>query len=148
MDGIVLGAIKTALQDASLVLPRSVFLTPHESFLPSGVIFPAIGITDGRALFTEGAGETDRELFNARVICWAMMTIDGEEAMTGDGGIITLSERVMTVLHGNLLDLAACQNAVVWSCDPATMFKSDTNQWYVKRVVGVRYELEFDRGSR
>lgn len=148
MDVIILGAIKTALQTANIVAARNVFFTPHENLFQTGIRCPAIGIKDGRCVTTERAGDFLNRIMEVKIIAWVTMTVDGEEAVIGDSGIIPLTLAVEKVLDGNRLNLPYIHHARLLGSDPSIPFVSDNNQWMVKRTTTIQYDLEYARADR
>ena len=148
MDVILLRAVKAALQAENIVTARNVFFTPHENFFPTGARCPAIGIKDGRAITTELAGDYISQTINVQLIAWVMMTMDGEEAVIGDGGVLPLSIDIHRVLDGNRLGLAACHHARLMGSDPSVPFVTDNKQWMVKKTTTIQYDLEYARADR
>jgi hypothetical protein len=148
MDVTLLRAVKAALQTANIVGPRNVFLTPHENFFPTGARCPAIGIKDGRSVTTELAGDYISETIEVKLIAWVMMTIDGEEAVVGDSGVVPLTLGIQRVLDGNRLDMGECHHARLLSSEPSIPFVTDNKQWMVKKTTTIRYDLEYARADR
>lgn len=148
MDTTVLRAVKAALQGAGIVAPRSVFFTPHENFFPTGVRCPAIGIKDGKSITTELAGDYISETLEVKIITWVSMTVDGEEAVVGDGGIIPLALETQRVLDGNRLAVPEVHHARLLGSEPSIPFVTDNKQWLVKKTTTIRYDLEYARTAR
>ena len=148
MDAILLRAVKAALQAENIVVPRSVFFTPHENFFPTGVRCPAIGIKDGRSVTTELADDYISQTLEVKIVAWVTMTVDGEMAVVGDDGIIPLALAIQRVLDGNRLDLPDVHHARLIGSDPSTFFVTDNKQWLVKKTSTIRYDLEYARGDR
>lgn len=148
MDIILLRAVKAALQAADIVAPRSVFFTPHENFFPTGTRCPAIGIKEGKSVTTELPGDYINQVMEVKLISWVSMTVDGEEAVVGDDGIIALAMATQRVLDGNRLDLPEVHHARLVGSDPSIPFVTDNKQWLVKKTTTIQYDMEYARADR
>lgn len=145
MESNLLQALKADLQDAGIVAARSLFFTPHGTFVPSGVVMPAIGIKDGRTKDLEGASMTLEPAIQVELIGWVNMAADGEEALVGDDGVLPLMESIKARLRGNRLGLSEVQFCNIISTAPSVLFFTRNQQWLVKKSLLVEYELEYDR---
>lgn len=145
MEATVLRAVKSALQTGNIVKARSVFFTPHGTFMPSGTSCPAIGIKDGRVVEKEAAGGMVDMTFQVELIAWVDMTMDGEEALVGDPGILPLIKEIKKILASNRLGISKVHHARVLSGTPSQLFRTDNRQWLVKKSVVIQYDLEFSR---
>ena len=145
MQNTVLRAVKAALQGAGFVRQRSVFYTPHATFIPTGVVFPAIGVKDGRFTESEGPSETVNDRFTIELFFFVDMTADGEEAVVGDDGIMPLVTSVKNLLRANRLGVDAVDTARIVSGTASQLYRISNNRWIVKKSINVQYELEYDR---
>jgi len=147
MELTVIRAAKASLQAAGIVQPRSVFYTPHDTFMPTGTHCPAIGIKDGKAIKKELAGEMIEEVYQVECIAWVNMSADGETALVGDNGIMALVAAIESTLDRNRLSVTEIHHARATGSQPSRLFVTDNNQWLVKKSVIIEYELEYQRGE-
>lgn len=147
MERTVIQAVRAGLITAKLVNPRSLFYTPHDTFMPTGVSCPAIGIKDGTVVKRELAGDMIEATYRVECIAWVNMTADGETALVGDDGIMALTSAIEACLDLNRLGVVAIQHARSIGAQPSRLFVTDNSQWLVKKSTIIEYELEYQRGE-
>lgn len=146
MDNIVLRAAKGKIQTGFTgVKARSVFFTPHGTFIPHGIDFPAIGIKDGTTNHQEGGSEILEDTVQVEFIVWNDMTAGGEEAVVGDAGVVTLLTELVDFLRGNTLGVEAIRYVRIVSKKPSVLFFGENRRWLLKKSLFVEYHVEYFR---
>lgn len=138
-------AIKAALKSIDGV---TVFVTPHENFLPRKTRMPAIGIKDGAIQRREGVSLTMETTMEVKLIAWVGLAKD-EGTILGDSsanqmGIIDLSDAIHARLDDNLLGLDGVISAFSPSEAGADMV-GDNRETLENKVITYNYEKQGDR---
>lgn len=141
----LLAAIKAALESIDDV---TVFVTPHENFLPHKTRMPAIGIKDGTIKRREGVSLTMESTMEVKLIAWVGLAKD-EASILGDisssqMGIIDLSNAIHTVLDDNLLGLDGVISAFS-TVEAGADMVGDNRETLVNKVITYNYEKQGDR---
>ena len=145
MEVIVLKALVLDVAGADIVDTRSVFLTPHDTFMPAGTSCPAIGLKDGKSTWKELAGGMINLVIQVECICWVDMTSDGEEALVGEEGVVTILNKLRKQLNVNGLGIIQVNHAKPIGTTPSRLFMNENRQWLVKKSVTFEYDVEFER---
>lgn len=147
MEEAVVTALKADLQAAEIVLPRSVFITPHNTFAPSGTPYPAIGIKDGGSKESDLPGGYVNLIFNVDLTSWLYLTFTGDELMLGESGMFNFLKMVQDRVVGNKLGIKAIHRARIIKNNPTRLFPRENENWMVIKTTTVEYDIEYKRGS-
>lgn len=137
----ILTWVKSLLEDAELVPKRSVFFTPHETYLPNGAHFPAIAIKDGETKIEAQAGGGEESSMTIEVIAWVEMTND-EAALIGNGGVLTLAKKAKDSLQGKRDPAIFIYDCRCKSIAGSKFFKTGKGRWLVGKKLTFLIEIE------
>jgi hypothetical protein len=141
----LLRAIKNTLEDALLVKPRGVFISPADNWMPTGTPLPAIGITDGGVPRREELLSCEvAERVRVLLTCWVDMAHTGEELLD-NGHLLHLAELVDQRLDTNTLQLDAVLHGWATSEGGSQLFVTEARRLLARKIITYEYEIERPR---
>lgn len=145
----LMNAIRDELREelSAYIRPGDIFIAPHADYVPSDVMFPAIGIKDGAIVRNELIGECMEYTMEVLVIPWVLLQ-KPEASIMGDGerkkGVLDVADDIHAALNDNFLGIDDIQEAFSPSERPSEPMGSD-NKLLQKKEILYRYIKQGDR---